>query len=153
MRMQSKVLAGLILLAGFIAGLVVSGRMSATQPVFSEPPVPQSSAAPAGKGAALAANGVLPDLSAVAERALKAAANISSTSVTVVDDPWTRFFYGRDLAQRSQSLGSGVVVSSDGYVLTNTHVIGNARADIRVTLSDGKERQGKLIGFDEVTDL
>jgi serine protease Do len=38
-------------------------------------------------------------------------------------------------------------------VLTNTHVIGNARADIRVTLSDGKERQGKLVGFDEVTDL
>jgi len=153
MRMQSKVLAGLILLAGFIAGLVVSGRMSATQPVFSEPPAPQSSAAPPGKGAALATNGVLPDLSAVAERALKAAANISSTSVTVVDDPWTRFFYGRDLAQRSQSLGSGVVVSPDGYLLTNTHVIGNARADIRVTLSDGKEQKGTLIGLDSVTDL
>jgi S1-C subfamily serine protease len=153
MRMQSKALAGVILLAGFIAGLVVSGRMSATQPVFSEPPAPQSSAAPAGKGTAVAANGVLPDLSSVAERALKAAANISSTSVTVVDDPWTRFFYGRDLAQRSQSLGSGVVVSPDGYVLTNTHVIGNARADIRVTLSDGKEQRGTLVGLDAVTDL
>jgi S1-C subfamily serine protease len=153
MRIQSKVLAGLILLAGFIAGLVVSGRMSATQPAYSEPPAPQGAAAPAGKGTALAANGVLPDLSAVAERALKAAANISSTSVTVVDDPWTRFFYGRDLAQRSQSLGSGVVVSPDGYVLTNTHVIGNARADIRVTLSDGKEQKGTLVGLDAVTDL
>jgi S1-C subfamily serine protease len=150
MRTQWKVLAGVFVAAGFLAGLVVSGRMS--QPVFSEPPVAQSPA-PSGKAAALASAGALPDLSAVAERALKAAANISSTSVTVVDDPWTRFFYGRDLAQRSQSLGSGVVVSPDGYILTNTHVIGNARADIRVTLSDGKEQKGTLVGLDPVTDL
>jgi S1-C subfamily serine protease len=153
MPARIKVLAGLALAAGFIAGLVVSGRMSATQPALSEPPAQSAGTAPSGKGAALATNGTLPDLSAVAERALKAAANISSTSVTLVDDPWTRFFYGRDLAARSQSLGSGVVVSPDGYVLTNTHVIGNARADIRVTLSDGKEQKGTLVGLDSVTDL
>src|SRR5690606_32140379 len=48
---------------------------------------------------------------------------------------------------------SGVLVSADGYVLTNTHVIGNRRADVRVTLSDGQERPGKVIGIDQVSDL
>jgi S1-C subfamily serine protease len=152
MQLKTKFFAGLILTAGLMAGLVVSGRMSLTQPGWgAQAPAPERGT-PAS-GASLPATGGLPDLSPIAERALKVAANISSTSVTVVNDPVTRFFYGRDLAQQSQSLGSGVVVSPDGYVLTNTHVIGNARADIRVTLSDGKERQGKLIGFDEVTDL
>jgi S1-C subfamily serine protease len=46
-----------------------------------------------------------------------------------------------------------VLVSPEGYVLTNTHVIRDARADVRVTLSDGQERQGKLIGIDQLSDL
>jgi serine protease Do len=45
------------------------------------------------------------------------------------------------------------VVSSDGYVLTNTHVIGNAGAEIRVTLPDGQERPARIIGIDELSDL
>ncbi len=46
-----------------------------------------------------------------------------------------------------------MIVSSDGYVLTNNHVIGNARADVRVTLWDGREHQARLVGVDDVTDL
>ena len=61
-------------------------------------------------------------------------------------------WYG-NRAQSSQSLGSGVVVSADGYILTNTHVIGNVGASIRVTLEDGRERPAKLIGIDEVSDI
>jgi serine protease Do len=99
----------------------------------------------------------LPDLSPIAEAALKVSANISSTTIVRVPvDPVLQFFYGMgDQTQRSQSLGSGVVVSADGYVLTNNHVIGNAgsSADIRVTLRDGKERPGKLVGVDRVSDL
>jgi S1-C subfamily serine protease len=55
--------------------------------------------------------------------------------------------------QQSQSLGSGVVVSAEGYILTNRHVIGNARAEVRVTLADGRERPARLMGHDEVSDL
>jgi serine protease Do len=92
-------------------------------------------------------------MSAVAERALKVSANISSTTVRQLpNDPMFRFFFGPQ-EQKSQSVGSGVVVSSDGYVLTNTHVIQFAGADIRVTLPGGKETPGKLVGIDDVSDL
>lgn len=152
MSMRVKLVAGLILAAGFVAGLVVSGRMALTQPGAATPAA-ETVQTPVASRPGVATSGPLPDLSTVAERALKVSVNISSTSVTVVDDPFTRFFYGRDLAQRSQSLGSGVVVSPDGYILTNTHVIGSNRADVRVTLSDSREHQARIIGLDDVTDL
>jgi serine protease Do len=137
----------LVLLAGFVGGLVVSGRMSMTQLGDAAPPQAQ----PARQASAPPMSG-LPDLSPIAERALRVAANISSTTMSVPNDPFYRFFYG-DMAQQSQSLGSGVVVSPDGYVLTNKHVIGNARADVRVTLADGRPRQAELIGIDDLSDL
>jgi S1-C subfamily serine protease len=105
----------------------------------------------AAPAAAMAAAGGLPDLSGIAEAALRVSANISSTTIVQVD-PWMQMFYGNRV-QQSQSLGSGVVVSSDGLVLTNRHVIGNAAAEIRVTLPDGRERPAKLVGIDEVSDL
>ena len=154
--MKSKLLAGVLVIGAFAAGLVVSGRMSVTQPGWSAP-APVQVQAPAAQQstsrAPLAAATGLVDLSTVAERALRASANISSTSMQVVRDPFMRLFYGRDLVEPSQSLGSGVVVSADGYVLTNTHVIGDERADVRVTLFDGKERQGRVVGLDDVSDV
>jgi S1-C subfamily serine protease len=68
-------------------------------------------------------------------------------------DPFMQFWSGNRV-QQSQSLGSGVVVSPDGYVLTNKHVIGNAAAEIRVTLpGDSQDRPARLIGIDDVSDL
>ena len=150
--MGLKTAVAALILGGFIAGMVVSGRFHATAPGVAAPTLTDQGR-PASAPASLPASSALPDLSTVAERALKVSANISSTTVTrVPNDPISQFFYGGQ-AQRSQSVGSGVVVSADGYVLTNTHVIGNAGADIRVTLPDGKELAGKLIGIDEVSDL
>lgn len=51
-----------------------------------------------------------------------------------------------------RTLGSGVIISADGYVLTNNHVINNADS-IRVLLTDGRERLAKVIGYDSPTDL
>jgi S1-C subfamily serine protease len=99
------------------------------------------------------AGGALPDLSTIAERALEVSVNISSTNlVRVPADPFFGAYFGNRV-QRSQSLGSGVIVSTDGYVLTNTHVIGNQSESIRVTTGDGRERPAKLVGIDEVSDL
>lgn len=67
-------------------------------------------------------------------------------------NPWFRFFYG-DQEEPSQSgLGSGVVVSASGYVLTNNHVIEGAD-EIEVTLNDQRQARAKVVGTDPDTDL
>jgi S1-C subfamily serine protease len=60
--------------------------------------------------------------------------------------------YG-DVPQSQTSMGSGVFVSSDGYVVTNSHVVGSRRADIRVTLTDNREFAAKVVGIDPESDL
>jgi len=72
------------------------------------------------------------------------------------DDPVFRYFFG-DRAPQSQAepqvgLGSGVIVSSEGYLLTNNHVIDGAD-DIEVMLTDGRQARAKLVGTDPETDV
>ena len=56
--------------------------------------------------------------------------------------------------QRSEGAGSGVIVSEDGYIITNNHVVADAKEDgIKVILSDRKEYKAKLIGRDPLTDI
>ena len=69
-------------------------------------------------------------------------------------DPWFQFFYGDNLPdqQPQQGLGSGVIVSEAGYLLTNNHVIDDAD-EIEVQLSDGRQTRAKIVGTDPETDL
>ncbi|MEY3610409.1 MAG: Periplasmic pH-dependent serine endoprotease DegQ precursor [Pseudomonadota bacterium] len=67
-------------------------------------------------------------------------------------DPWFRFFYGDQEEQKTGGLGSGVIVSPEGHILTNNHVIEEAD-DIEVVLSDGRKTRAKVIGTDPDTDL
>ena len=154
--LQKSLFAAVVLTAGFIGGLVVSGRMSLTQPSTAapRPDADAQAQAPASSRAPAIAN-ALPDLSSIAEAALKVSVNISSTTTVQRQlSPFDRFFFGDvNPVERSQSLGSGVVVRPDGYVITNTHVIGNAGADIRVTLPNGVEKPGTLVGIDEISDV
>src|SRR5580658_7183955 len=105
--------------------------------------------------------------SAVLKPALPAVVNISSSKVVkpgrnqmspMFNDPFFRQFFGDQFGQgevrpqREQSLGSGVIVSSDGTILTNNHVVDGA-TDIKVFLSDKREFQAKLIGTDANTDI
>src|SRR5581483_4812522 len=53
---------------------------------------------------------------------------------------------------KQRGTGSGVIVTKDGYILTNNHVVGKAD-EIEVKLSDGRKFKGKVIGTDEFTDL
>jgi Do/DeqQ family serine protease len=69
------------------------------------------------------------------------------------NDPWFRFFYGdREDEGPQQGLGSGVIVSPEGYILTNNHVIEGAE-EIEVTLSDSRRAIAQVIGTDPDTDL
>lgn len=75
------------------------------------------------------------------------------------NDPFFRRFFGEEFGQferprehRQASLGSGVIVNKDGYILTNNHVIKDAD-EIKVRLSDKREFKGKVIGTDPKTDI
>ncbi len=96
-----------------------------------------------------------------------AVVNISSTqtiktgggSSPFLNDPFFRRFFGdesgspeRPREQKRASLGSGVIVDKDGYILTNNHVVKNAD-EIKIRLSDKREFKGKVIGADPKTDL
>jgi len=67
-------------------------------------------------------------------------------------DPWSRFFNGPGDEPHQDGLGSGVIVSAEGYILTNNHVIEEAD-DIEVVLLDGRTAPAKVIGVDPDTDL
>ena len=67
-------------------------------------------------------------------------------------DPWFRFFYGDQEGNAPSGLGSGVIVSPQGHILTNNHVIEEAD-DINVVLADGRHAAAKVIGTDPDTDL
>jgi len=68
------------------------------------------------------------------------------------NDPWFQFFFGDQGAQAQAGLGSGVIVSPDGYILTNNHVVEGAD-EIEVTLTDSRRARASVIGTDPDTDL
>ena len=69
------------------------------------------------------------------------------------NDPWFRFFFGDQAGQQQQSgLGSGVIMSPEGYVLTNNHVVEGAD-QIEVVLQDARRTTAKVIGTDPESDL
>ena len=153
--------------AAFVASLVLTGRMREADEAVAQQPSTRTQAAPQP---AAPGPGPVVDFSGVAERTVPAVVNISAQQVVRRDfyvyDPFTEFFGRRGDSLRSRrgvenSLGSGVVVSSDGYVLTNNHVVTGESAqrvtieqlDVTVTLSDKREMQAKLVGTDPATDL
>lgn len=66
------------------------------------------------------------------------------------DDPYFRDYFRRQ--QRVQGLGSGVIISPDGYIITNDHVAGNA-VEVIVTMTDGKQYEAEVIGSDMASDI
>ena len=95
-------------------------------------------------------------LSAAAKKASPAVVSINTSKAARrsprSDDPWFRFFFGDQGDQPQIGLGSGVIVSTDGYILTNNHVVEGAD-EIDVTLNDSRHARGKVIGTDPDTDL
>jgi Do/DeqQ family serine protease len=68
------------------------------------------------------------------------------------EDPWFKFFYGNQGSSPQVGLGSGVIVSTSGYILTNNHVVESAD-EIEVTLNDGRRARANVIGTDPDSDL
>jgi serine protease Do len=68
------------------------------------------------------------------------------------DDFWGSFFRPREYKEKVYGIGSGFIINSEGYILTNAHVV-NGADQLKVTLTTGDEYEGKLVGMDEVSDL
>ena len=159
----------LLLLACFIAGVMMAGRFR--DPFAADAQSPQGSPTSRISAPAPVSNGTtLVDFTRIAERTIPAVVNVSAQQVVRrrVIDPFSQLFGSPDdlFGTRrgvENSLGSGVIVGSDGYILTNNHVvIGDAGAqrsvtieqlDISVALSDKRELRAELVGYDPATDL
>ncbi len=150
-HLRSGLLAALIIAAVTLAGSSLSAKEAKVSPESTKFLSQLSSA-----------------LDDVAETAGPAVVNISTTTTITLEqnpfgdmfnDPFFRRFFGegngrpgQKRKQKSSALGSGVIVSEDGYILTNNHVVQNAD-EIKVLLSDKREFKGTIVGSDPKTDL
>ncbi len=102
--------------------------------------------------------------SQAAEKAMPTVVNIFTTSKTTGADPHQQYYddplfkhffgdqFGEQQAQPESSLGSGVIVSEQGLIMTNNHVV-NTADEIEVALADGRKLSAKVVGTDPETDL
>jgi serine protease Do len=168
-----RLMMSIVLVAtGLVGGLVISGWVRAEVFPATELPRPTESIASDQRAAAAAqppaplayAGSGGPDFTRVAGQTVKGVANISSLQVVrrpnspFGNDPFFRYFFGDDdmfgsRDRRSLSLGSGVIISADGYVVTNNHVVGENVREITIALPDKREIKGKVIGADPITDI
>ena len=160
--MRRLLLSAIFVSSGFAAGMVLTGRMRSAEEARA---ASQSTQAPPAAAPAPAAFAGLPDLSSVASKAIPSVMNITSLNVVrqpnspMMSDPLFRYFFGdrEDMYggrnRVAQSLGSGVVVSNDGYILTNNHVVGSVNAQVSIVMPDRRELKARIIGVDEWTDL
>jgi len=140
---------------GGLAGSYATSKKGETVPVFTAVNTPQQ-----GNQVSFA-DGFAP----VVKQALPAVVNVSTSKVVrtqggtnpFFSDPFFRQFFGGQSPnvpreQREHSLGSGVIFSPDGYIITNNHVVSGAN-DVKVLLGDKREFQAKVVGTDAKTDI
>ena len=162
----------LCVLLGFLAGMVLTGRLrSAEAPgeAIDTVALPAAqTAAPRPQAATPVSTPVaaMADFTEVAAQTVKAVTNISSLQYVqrqnspFTNDPFFQYFFGDgdmfgERSRRELSLGSGVIVSADGYVLTNNHVIGQQGRGtvVTVSLADKREVRAQVVGVDDWTDI
>jgi serine protease Do len=164
--MTGRFTTALILFACFAAGLLVAGRYRDLTEAGAQS---GTAARPTVTTPGPASNGTLQDFSRIAERTIPAVVNISATQIVrrqVPRDPFFTFFGGAEDFFGSRrgvenSLGSGVIVSADGYILTNNHVVTGEsqqrvtieQLDVTVALADKREVVANVVGTDPATDL
>jgi Do/DeqQ family serine protease len=161
--LRRVILITIFVSCGFAAGMVLTGRMRSAEEARANAGTATTPQAPPAVSQPVVAG--LPDLSAIASRAIPSVMNITSLNVVrqpnspMMSDPLFRYFFGdRDdmygpRNRVAQSLGSGVIVSNDGYVLTNNHVVGSVNAQVSIVMADKRELKARIIGVDEWTDL
>ncbi len=94
------------------------------------------------------------DFTTAAENAIHTVVHVKNVSFRTVSNPIMEFFYGYRGGQQQEQVGtgSGVIISQDGYIVTNNHVVKDA-SEIEVTLNNNKAYKAKLIGTDSKMDI
>ena len=153
-RYQTWLVAGLMLLVGSMAGgafvgasMVQASHAPESAFAVAAPPVREAVSMPA-------------TFAPVVKAVLPAVVNISSTKVIRTsefpqDNPFGDLFPGfrmPDRPMRQQGEGSGVIVSADGYIVTNNHVVDGA-TELTVSMADKREMKARVIGTDAKTDI
>jgi serine protease Do len=91
------------------------------------------------------------------DQASGAIVSVISTSSAPIIDPFheelLRFFFGEQFPRDYTNMGSGFIISEDGLIVTNQHVVGNNPAEIIIHTTDGRSYNAKMIGSDELTDI
>ena len=93
-----------------------------------------------------------PDFTIAAEKTINCVVHVKNTANSRSSNSLWDLFYGNSQQKRTVGTGSGVIVSSDGYIITNYHVIDNANS-IEVTTNDNKSFNAELVGYDENSDI
>jgi serine protease Do len=168
---RSWIVAATLLTAGMIIGFVVASDLGWLPSGHAVPDAPSAVIARpvATAPQPLLSGGGGQTFVKIAKAVRPAVVNIYATKsgrtegshTTPFDDPFFRRFFGDEFLERfnqqpkerkERGLGSGVIVASNGLIITNNHVVGKAD-EIRVTLSDKQEFKAKLIGTDPKTDI
>jgi len=94
------------------------------------------------------------DFTSAAENAVHSVVHVKNVSVRTVYNPIMEYFYGSRGGQQQEQVGtgSGVIISEDGYIVTNNHVIKDAN-ELEVTLNNNKSYKAKLVGTDSKMDI
>ena len=94
------------------------------------------------------------DFTEAADKTIHTVVHVKNVSYHKVSNPMLEFFYGYKggQAQEQVGTGSGVIISEDGYIVTNNHVVRDA-SEIEITLNNGKSYKAKLIGTDSKMDI
>jgi serine protease Do len=105
-------------------------------------------------GRTVGLNGEAVDFTSAAENAVHSVVHVKNVSVRTVYNPILEYFYGTRGGQQQEQVGtgSGVIISEDGYIVTNNHVIKDA-TELEVTLNNNKSYKAKLIGTDSKMDI
>ena len=141
-----------VLLAAYFVVATLKPQWLDRKPAFSAVSVLEAPASTVQRTA-----GPVGSFSSAAKIASAAVVSINTSKVAaknpLADDPWFKFFYGdQGRSQPQGGLGSGVIISASGYILTNNHVVEGAD-EIEVILNDSRRTKGKVIGTDPDTDL
>src|SRR6202158_4013173 len=159
-RPKAMALAMIILVGAAGFGVVRAGQTLFSGNAHATLKLADPNEGPSRAGFAPVVKSVLPDVVNIStSKLVRAQAELPEG---MFNDPFFRQFFGsrpdnrsqnqNPRSQREESLGSGVIVSPEGYILTNNHVIEGA-TDVKVTLSNKRQMQAKVVGTDPKTDV